>query len=95
LKKVFDHVAAHGVSLVSEQTIAELIDVLNREKFRKYIPLDQSPDYVEWYAGISEQVTVTQTVVACRDPKTINFCPRRSQERLTASLPAITTCWRW
>jgi putative PIN family toxin of toxin-antitoxin system len=35
--------------------------------------LDQSLDYVEWYAGISEQVSVTQTVVACRDPKDDKF----------------------
>jgi len=72
-EKLFDHIAAHGVSLVSDETIAELIDVLNRDKFRKYIPLDQSLDYVEWYAGVSEQVAVKQTVVACHDPKDDKF----------------------
>ena len=72
-EKIFDHIAAHGISLVSEDTLAELFDVLSRDKFRKYLPLDQSIDYVEWYAGISEQVAVTEHVVACRDPKDDKF----------------------
>ena len=72
-EKIFDHIAAHGVSLVSDDTVAELFDVLSREKFRKYIPLDQSIDYVEWYAGISERVLVTEHVVACDDPKDDKF----------------------
>jgi putative PIN family toxin of toxin-antitoxin system len=72
-EKIFDRIAAQGVFLVSEDTLAELFDVLSRERFRKFIPLDQSIDYVEWYAGISEQVIVTQHVVACRDPKDDKF----------------------
>jgi len=72
-EKIFDHIAAHGVSLVSEDTIAELFDVMSRAKFRKYVPLDQSIDYVEWYVGISEQVIATEHVVACRDPKDDKF----------------------
>ena len=72
-EKIFDYIAAHGVSLVSDDTIAELFDVLRRDKFRKYLPLAQSIDYVEWYSGISEQVVVTEQVVACRDPKDDKF----------------------
>jgi putative PIN family toxin of toxin-antitoxin system len=72
-EKIFDRIAAQRVSLVSEDTLAELFDVLSRERFQKFIPLDQSIDYVEWYAGISEQVIVTQHVVACRDPKDAKF----------------------
>jgi putative PIN family toxin of toxin-antitoxin system len=37
-EKIFDHIAAHGVSLVSDDTLAELFDVLSRDRFRKYIP---------------------------------------------------------
>lgn len=43
-EKIFDHIAMQGVSLVSEDTLAELFDVLSRERFRKYIPPDQSID---------------------------------------------------
>jgi uncharacterized protein len=72
-ERIFDHVAAHGVSLVSEDTLTELFDVLTRDKFRKYIPLDQSIDYVEWYAAISEQIIVTDHIIACHDPKDDKF----------------------
>lgn len=47
--------------------------MLCRDRFRKYIPLDQSIDYVEWYAGLSEQIIVTEHVAACRDPKDDKF----------------------
>jgi putative PIN family toxin of toxin-antitoxin system len=72
-ERLFDHLAAHGVTLVSEETIAELFAVLSREKFRRYIAQGSVIDYVEWYAGISESVAVTEQVVACRDPNDDKF----------------------
>jgi uncharacterized protein len=72
-ERLFDHLAAHGATLVSEDTLAELMDVLNREKFRKYIPSSRVVDYVEWYLAISETISVTEPVVACRDPKDDKF----------------------
>jgi putative PIN family toxin of toxin-antitoxin system len=72
-ERLFDYLAGQGVTLVSEETIAELFAVLSREKFRKYIPQDSAIDYVEWYAGVSESVIVTEHVVACRDPKDDKF----------------------
>ena len=72
-EKIFDHIAAQGVTLVSEDTLAELVDVLNREKFRRYIPSSRVIDYVEWYIAISEIAVVTEPVVACRDPKDDKF----------------------
>jgi hypothetical protein len=47
--------------------------MLSREKFRKYIPQDQTIDFVEWYDGISEKTIVTEHVVACHDPKEDKF----------------------
>ncbi len=73
LERMFDHIAVHGRSLVSEDTIDELFDVLSRDKFRKYIPLNMSLDFIDWYVGISEQVLVTDKIVACRDPKDDKF----------------------
>ena len=80
-EKIFDHTAAHGVSLVSEDTIAELFDMMIRAKFRKYFPLDQCIDYVEWYAGISEQVIVTEHVVPAVIRKMTDFFPSLCQEK--------------
>jgi putative PIN family toxin of toxin-antitoxin system len=72
-EKIFDFRAAHCESLVSNDSIAELFNVLSRDRFRKYIPLDQNIDYIEWYAGLSEQIIVTEHVVVCRDPKDDKF----------------------
>jgi uncharacterized protein len=70
---LFDHVAAHGHSLIFEDTIAELLGVLSREKFRRYIPIMEVMDYTEWYMAISELVVITESVAACRDPKDDKF----------------------
>ncbi len=70
---LFDYLAANGVTLVSEDTIGELFAVLSRDKFRQYVSQNSAIDYVEWYAGISETVVVTEQVIACRDPKDDKF----------------------
>jgi putative PIN family toxin of toxin-antitoxin system len=72
-ERLFDYLAAHGVTLASEETIAELFAVLSREAFRTYITQESAIDYVEWYAGISEPVAVTEQVAACRDPRDDKF----------------------
>jgi putative PIN family toxin of toxin-antitoxin system len=65
--------ARQGIILISDDTVAELFTVLNREKFRKYIRQDSAMDYIKWYVSISESVTVTESVIACRDPKDDKF----------------------
>lgn len=72
-ERLFDYLAKHGITLISDDTVAELFTVLNRDKFRKYIRQDSAMDYIEWYVGISESVTVTESVIACRDPKDDKF----------------------
>ena len=72
-QRIFDYVAEHGVSLVSDETIGELLNVLSRNKFRRYIPLDQSLEYVARYAAISEHTSIVDQVVACRDPDDDKF----------------------
>jgi putative PIN family toxin of toxin-antitoxin system len=72
-EKLFDYLAANGITLVSEETITELFAVLSRDAFRAYISQESTIDYVEWYAGISESVAVTEHVAACRDPKDDKF----------------------
>lgn len=72
-ERLFDLIAAQHVMLISEETAAELLDVLTREKFRKYLPLDQSLDYIEWYIALAEQVAITHSFAACRDPRDDKF----------------------
>jgi putative PIN family toxin of toxin-antitoxin system len=70
---LFDYLAVNGVTLISEDTIGELFAVLSRDKFRQYVSQNSAIDYVEWYAGISESVVITEQVIACRDPKDDKF----------------------
>lgn len=72
-EQLFDYLAKQGITLISDDTIAELFTVLNRKKFRKYIRQDSAMDYIEWYVGISESVAVRESVIACRDPKDDKF----------------------
>ncbi len=72
-ERLFDYLARQDITLISDDTVAELFTVLNRNKFRKYIRQDSAMDYIEWYVGISELVTVTESVIACRDPKDDKF----------------------
>lgn len=72
-ERMFDYLAATGICLASDETIAELLEVLSREKFRKYVPLEQTLEYVEWYAETAELIAVTEHVTACRDPKDDKF----------------------
>jgi len=92
-EKLFDYLARHGITLVSEETIAELFAVLSREAFRAYIPQESAINYVEWYAGISESVAVTEHVAAAAIPRMISSFPSPWREKPTASSPETAICW--
>ena len=69
-ERLFDLIAVHHVMLVSEETAAELLDVLTREKFQKYLPLDQSLDYV----ALAEQVPIMWMKLGMLPRKSGNVC---------------------
>jgi putative PIN family toxin of toxin-antitoxin system len=94
-EKLFDFLAAHGVTLVSEETIGELFAVLSREKFRPYISQKSAIDYVEWYTGISEMVTITEQVAACSDPKDDKLLSLAITGKPIASFRATAIYWAW
>lgn len=55
--------------IVSPRLLAELAAVLQRDKFRRYIELDEVTEYVEGVATISETVTdAEQPPSVSRDP---------------------------
>jgi len=55
--------------LVCDATLAELADVLSREKFDLYVGIDDRKEFFRRFARFAETVTITSTVRACRDPK--------------------------
>ena len=56
------------IFLWSEELIEELIQVSQRDKFRKYIPLDQLTSFLGYLQSKSELVDVKSEVKLCRDP---------------------------
>ena len=62
-----------GTLLYSESTLLELEQVLNRQKFDKYLTLEDRQTFLVKFIEKSELVTVTETRTDCRDPKDNKF----------------------
>ena len=59
--------------LYSAETLAELVDVLRRRKFRKYTSPEDVTAFVEWFVEAGELVEVGEEVRGSRDPKDNKF----------------------
>ncbi|WP_202978037.1 MULTISPECIES: putative toxin-antitoxin system toxin component, PIN family [Pseudomonas] len=68
-----DHGLAWGIPLISEETLAELSEILGRDKFDKYISREDRQQFLRLLGGIVRVVTITQRISACRDPKYDKF----------------------
>ena len=64
---------AAGKILLSVAALAELRDVLVREKLRRYADEEDVRDFLSELAAESEWVYPDREVVACRDPKDDKF----------------------
>lgn len=71
--RAVDHALAHGVLLVSEVTLAELVQVLSRPRFDRYVSMKDRRQFVNLLGGIARLVPITHRVAACRDPKDDKF----------------------
>ena len=58
-----------GIILLSQSLADELNDVLGREKFNRYITMEERERFLESLIGESRLVDITETVRVCRDPK--------------------------
>ncbi len=68
-RKAFDKLLDNGTVLVSVQVLLELADVLNREKFDKYVTHDERMRFMVSFLKVVEMVEISETITACRDPK--------------------------
>jgi len=59
--------------LISEATMYELADVLDRSKFDRYITLENRKSFLQRLGHIAEFVPIIQIVRECRDPKDDKF----------------------
>lgn len=72
-RQAFDRAAAGGRLLVSEETIAELDDVLRRPKFDKYLSEARRLEFLAALIRQAEVIDVVDVVTDCRDPKDTMF----------------------
>src|SRR6266567_7085241 len=63
----------NGRLLVSDATMYELAEVLNRRKLDRYVTLKDRRRFLRELARIAEFVPVIQIVRECRDPKDDKF----------------------
>lgn len=66
--RAVDLAIAEGRLLVSEATLSELARVLARQKFDRYVDIEDRREFVRYLAMLVEVITVLQRFQACRDP---------------------------
>jgi uncharacterized protein len=62
-----------GQVLVSEATLLELMEVLGRAKFNRYLSIEDRRNFFQLLVRIAELVPINYAVHACRDPKDDKF----------------------
>src|SRR5262245_57439006 len=72
-RQAFDRAFDTGVVLVSEQTIAELTEVLQRRRFDRYIREEERLQFLATFIRDTTLTRVTETITDCRDPKDNRF----------------------
>ncbi len=68
-RKAFDKLLDNCTVLVSVPVLLELADVLNREKFDKYVTHDERMRFMVSFLKVAEMIEISETIVVCRDPK--------------------------
>lgn len=63
----------NGRLLVSDATVYELAEVLNRRKLDRYVPLKDRQRFLRELSRIAEFVPIIQIVRECQDPKDDKF----------------------
>jgi uncharacterized protein len=63
----------NGLILISAEILAELIDVLSRQKFDRYLSREIREDFLASLATETELITINETIDICRDPKDHKF----------------------
>ncbi|HMP06900.1 MAG TPA: putative toxin-antitoxin system toxin component, PIN family [Lacipirellulaceae bacterium] len=72
-RQAFDRAFDEGVVLVSEATIAELTEVIQRPKFDRYVGEEARLLFLATFLHDSEIVQVTKAITDCRDANDNKF----------------------
>ncbi|GAX34151.1 putative toxin-antitoxin system toxin component, PIN family [Nodularia sp. NIES-3585] len=71
--QAFREAKQNGLILISAEILSELIDVLSRQKFDRYLSREIREDFLASLARETELITISETVDICRDPKDNKF----------------------
>lgn len=72
-RQAFDKAHVQGTILQSTDTLAELNDVLRRDKFNKYLSEHERLEFLAALLRESVLINVTTSITDCRDPKDNKF----------------------
>lgn len=68
-EQVISRILQFGHFLFSDDTLEELLDVLGRPRFSKYISDEIINDYIKLLDSFSIYLKPSEKITACRDPK--------------------------
>ena len=71
--QAFEKAILDGDVLFSKDTRAELVEVLDRPKFDKYLTKSERLQFISLFVEAAIMVEVTETITDCRDPKDNKF----------------------
>ena len=71
--RAVDQALAHGNLLGSEETLAELVEVLARPKFDPYVSREDRREFIRMLGGVMQIVPIIRRVAVCRDPRDDKF----------------------
>lgn len=71
--QLIQKIEQEGIILYSEATISELNQVLNRQKFDKYVTKQEREEFLVKLINKSEQITIIENINICRDAKDNKF----------------------
>ena len=66
--RAVDKALAEGTLLASEETLAELADVLARPKFDRYVSREDRQHFLVLLGGVVRIIPILHRIQACRDP---------------------------
>lgn len=71
--KSFREAKAEGLILISSDILSELIDVLHRQKFDRYLSREIREDFLASFSTEAKIIEITETIDICRDAKDNKF----------------------
>ena len=91
--RAVDKALSWGVMLVSDETLAELADVLARPKFDRYVSRADRQQFLRLLGGVARKIRIQPPGNLAAIPRTTSCCTSRSTARRNTSSRATAIYW--